>query len=39
VFVWADLIPEPYELAQRTRAIGAEFSSAVAPLAPAAALR
>jgi hypothetical protein len=39
VFVWADLIPGPHELAQRARAIGAEFSAAVAPLAPAAILR
>jgi hypothetical protein len=39
MFVWADLIPDPHELAQRARAIGAEFSAAVAPLAPAAILR
>ena len=37
--VWADLILDPHELAQRVRAIGAEFSAAVAPLAPAAILR
>jgi hypothetical protein len=26
VFVWADLMPDPHELAQRARAVMAEFS-------------
>ena len=38
-FVWAELTPEPHELAQRARAVGSEFFTAVAPFAPAAVLR
>ena len=29
IFVWAELTPEPHELAQRARAVAAEFATAV----------
>ncbi len=38
-FVWAELTPEPHELAQRARAVAAEFATAVVPLTPAAVVR
>jgi hypothetical protein len=38
VVIWAELMPDPHELAQRTRAAAIEFS-AVLPDAPAADLR
>ena len=38
IFVWAELTPEPHELAQRAHALVAEVS-AVLTLAPAAVLR
>jgi hypothetical protein len=37
--VWMDLAPNPHELAERARAVAAEFTSVIVRLAPAAVVR